>query len=53
MDDKEKIAVMEEALREIALGRGPHSRDQLIHAENTIEAMKQRAKEALVRVELE
>ena len=50
MEDKEKITIMEEALKEIALSRGPYSRDQLTHAENTIEAMKQVAEEALEKV---
>jgi hypothetical protein len=37
----------EEALREIAKGAGPYSRDPLEHARSTIEAMKSLAKEAL------
>ena len=39
--------IMEEALREIALGRGPYNPDQLQHAQNTIEEMKTVAQNAL------
>ena len=37
----------DEALREIAQGSGPFSRDRLTHAENTIESMKELARAAL------
>ena len=36
-----------EALREIAKGAGPYSQDQLEHATNTIQAMKDLANEAI------
>lgn len=35
------------ALQEISIGRGPFSRDPLTHADNTIEAMKGVATQAL------
>ncbi len=38
---------MRQALEEIAIGQGPFSIDQLKHASNTIEAMKDLAKAAL------
>ena len=34
-------------LEEIQLGRGPYSRAQLTHAENTIDAMKELARTAI------
>ena len=40
-----------EALREIAKGAGPYSQDQLEHATNTIQAMKDLANEAIARAE--
>ena len=39
------------ALEEIALSRGPYSRDPLKHAENVIKAMVEEAKTALVEGE--
>ena len=39
-----------EALEEIEKGEGPFARDQLKHAENTIESMKQIARAALAEV---
>lgn len=38
---------LREALQEVAKGEGPFSRDQLTHAQNTIEAMKEIALNAL------
>ena len=43
----EQAARYRKALEEIALGRGPFSVDKMEHANNTIEAMKAAAKEAL------
>jgi hypothetical protein len=40
---------MYEALNEIAKGAGPFNRDPLIHAENTIESMKEIALAALAK----
>lgn len=40
---------MIEALDEISKGRGPFNRNPMVHAENTIEAMKALAVEALVQ----
>ena len=42
-----RINPLIKALEEIAEGAGPYSRDPLTHAENTIEAMKEIAKNAL------
>jgi hypothetical protein len=42
-----RIEELEGALREIEKGEGPFSRDQLTHATNTIEAMKELASAAL------
>ena len=39
-----------DALEEIEMGEGPFARDQLKHAENTIESMKQIARAALAEV---
>ncbi len=41
--------VLLEAMREIAIGQGPYSMDPLQHAENTIEAMKTVAQEAIAK----
>ena len=40
-----------EALKEIAKGSGPFSSDRLTHAENTIEAMKRLAFDAIAKAE--
>jgi hypothetical protein len=44
---------MREALEEIKLGRGPFDRDPHTHANNTIEAMKGEAMNALTKDPLE
>lgn len=44
---RETAEKMAEALKEITKGAGPFSLDPLTHAENTIEAMKETAREAL------
>ncbi len=44
-------ADMLEALREIALGRGPFKIDPMAHAESVIETMKQVAKDAIAKAE--
>ena len=41
------------ALQEITKGQGPFSRDQLVFASNTIEAMKAIARAAIAQVESE
>ena len=46
----ERIDKLVEALEEIEKGEGPFARDQLKHAENTIESMKQIARAALAEV---
>jgi hypothetical protein len=50
--DESRIAIVHltDALQEITLGRGEFNREPLIHAENTIESMKQVAKDALAQV---
>ena len=50
MEDKEKIAILLEALREIAKCQGRFSLIPLTHCENTIGAMKGLAEEALAKV---
>jgi hypothetical protein len=50
-DDSQIIMELLEALREIAKGAGPYSQDPHEHARNTIEAMKQLAKEAIAQAE--
>lgn len=44
---KDLIKRLEEILEEISIGSGPYSMDRLTHASNTIEAMKQLAKDGL------
>jgi hypothetical protein len=44
------IRDMAEALHEISLGMGAFNREPLIHAENTIESMKQIARDALAKL---
>ena len=46
-ESKARIEVLEGALREISEGKGRYSMDPLEHAGNTIEDMKELAKEAL------
>ena len=40
-----------EALKEIAKGEGPYSRDPLTHAANTIKAMTENARAAIAKAE--
>jgi hypothetical protein len=42
-----RIRTLEEALREIAMGRGPFKIDPMAHAESVIETMKEVARAAL------
>ena len=46
-----KVEKMQKALEEIQEGAGPFSMDQLTHAENTIDAMKGFARQALENTE--
>ncbi len=46
-----KNAALLEALKEIAKGEGPFSRDQLTHAQNCIEYMKEQALAAIAAAE--
>jgi len=43
----EELQRLREALKEISKGEGAYSRDRLTHAENTIRAMKDLARDAL------
>lgn len=44
-------AELVEALKEIEIGAGPYDQDHMQHAKNTIQAMKNLAKEALRRAQ--
>lgn len=48
--DIESYNLAMDALREIAKGAGPYSRDPLTHASNTIDAMRAIAKDALAAI---
>lgn len=43
----EIVEPLEKALREIAKGEGPYSRDELTHCANTVEHMQRTARRAL------
>ena len=48
MSDHDRLKYLEAALREIAEGKGRYNPNQLKHADNCIEDMKQIALDALV-----
>lgn len=52
MNDREKVAMLVEALLEIAKGQGPFSRDPLTHCGNTVEAMKKLAQNAIAKAQV-